>query len=157
MDNGSLRGGFRLAKAGASALYGGGMAWTKQKAAIHKVLARAERPLARDEILRRGRELHSRLGTATVDRTIREMTGNFELVAVEFPGQPKRYELPSSSEHPHFICRSCDRVFDLPVAMRLPEIEAPEGFEIRGGEIIYSGLCPRCATGGSGSSAPPPG
>ena len=44
-----------------------------------------------------------------------------------------------------FICRRCDRVFDLPVAMQLPEVHAPKGFVVTGGEIVYAGTCPDCS------------
>lgn len=117
---------------------------TRQREVILDVLREAARPLSRDEILRLGRQHIERLGSATVDRAIREMRAEFYIVGVEFPGQPRRYELPAESEHPHFICRECDRVFDLPIAMQLPEIKAPKGFEITGGEVIYAGRCPDC-------------
>lgn len=117
---------------------------TRQREIILAVLKDEGRPLTREEILRLGRSRIERLGSATVDRAIREMAANFMIVGVEFPGQPKRYELPAASEHPHFICRECERVFDLPIAMRLPKVDAPSGFEITGGEVIYSGTCADC-------------
>lgn len=120
------------------------MIQTRQREVILSVLQDAGRPLTREEILRYGRQQIDRLGSATVDRAIRELSENYLIIGVEFPGQPKRYELPAESEHPHFICRRCDRVFDLPVAMRLPDIIAPKGYLITGGEIIYSGTCPEC-------------
>lgn len=119
---------------------------TRQREAIGDVLREAGRPLTREEILALARARVPRLGPATVDRTIRELTADFQLVGVDFPGQPRRYELPAGHEHPHLICRSCDRVFDLPVAMRLPKIRPPEGFSVTGGEVIYSGTCPDCAS-----------
>ncbi len=120
------------------------MVQTRQREVILEVLKSAGRPLTREEILKYGRQEIPRLGSSTVDRAIRELSGNFLIVGVEFPGQPRRYELPAESEHPHFICRKCDCVFDLPIAMRLPTITAPKGFLITGGEIIYSGTCPEC-------------
>lgn len=120
------------------------MHYTKQREAILGVLREAGRPLTREEILRLGRQKIERLGSATVDRTIREMTEQFLVIGVEFPGQPKRYELPADTEHPHFVCRKCERVFDLPVVMKLPELKAPPGFQVTGGEVIYSGICPDC-------------
>ncbi len=120
------------------------MATTQQRAAIQLVLEEARRPLTRDEILCLGREKCLRLGPATVDRFIRQATNNFQLVCVDFPGQPKRFELPADTEHPHFVCRECERVFDLPIMMKLPEVKAPPGFQVTGGEVIYSGTCPEC-------------
>jgi len=120
------------------------MGLTKQRKVIESVLQEAGRPLTRDEILSIGRIHLPRLGSATVDRTIRDMAAQFTIVGLDFPGQSRCYELPAESEHPHFICRHCDRVFDLPIAMQLPQVTAPKGFLITGGEIIYSGTCSDC-------------
>jgi len=117
---------------------------TRQSRAIQEVLEHAGRPLTRDEILQAGRHLVARLGPATVDRHIREMTENFQLIGLEYPGQPRRYELPADAEHPHFLCRRCQRVFDLPVVMKVPKVMPPPGFSISGGEVVYSGTCPDC-------------
>jgi len=121
------------------------MANTQQREVILSVLKEAARPLTREEILSLGRQQIPRLGSATVNRAIREMTAAFQVIGVEFSGQPRRYELPAESEHPHFICRRCDRVFDLPVAMQLPQVHAPKGFVVTGGEIVYAGTCPDCS------------
>jgi len=121
------------------------MANTQQREVILSVLKEAARPLTREEILSLGRQQIPRLGSATVNRAIREMAAAFQVIGVEFPGQPRRYELPAESEHPHFICRRCDRVFDLPVAMQLPQVHAPKGFVVTGGEIVYAGTCPDCS------------
>jgi len=121
------------------------MANTQQREVILSVLKEAARPLTREEILSLGRQQIPRLGSATVNRAIREMTAAFQIIGVEFPGQPRRYELPAAGEHPHFICRSCNKVFDLPVAMQLPQVQAPKGFVITGGEIVYAGTCPDCS------------
>ena len=121
------------------------MANTQQREVILSVLKEAARPLTREEILSLGRQQIPRLGSATVNRAIREMAAAFQVIGVEFPGQPRRYELPAESEHPHFICRRCDRVFDLPVAMQLPQVHAPKGFVVTGGEIVYAGICPACS------------
>ena len=117
---------------------------TKQKSVINRIFKDTERPLSRNEILVKGREYLPRLGSATVDRFIKKMCENFELVGLSFPGQPTRYELPSEKEHPHFICRACGKVFDLDIPMSLPKVTLPHGFNISGGEVVYSGTCPQC-------------
>jgi len=124
------------------------MARTRQKEAIYSVFLEERRPLTRDEVLDLGRRKVPRLGSATVDRSIRELTNENKIIGVSFPGQPRRFELPSETEHPHFVCRECDRVYDLPDTMELPPVRVPEGFVVTGGEIIYSGVCPRCSASG---------
>ena len=121
------------------------MANTEQREVILSVLRETDRPLTREEILERGRRQLPRLGVATVNRAIRRMTENFDIVGIEYPGQPRRYELSVGKEHPHFICRSCNRVFDLTASMQLPPIKVPKGFVVTGGEIVYSGTCPECS------------
>ena len=117
---------------------------TQQRQLIDKVFEEANRPLTRDEVLVMGRKWISSLGSATVDRAIRKMCENFELVGLSFPGQPTRYELPAEKEHPHFICRACEKVLDLDIPMRLPKVTLPDGFNLSGGEVVYSGTCPKC-------------
>ena len=121
------------------------MMHTQQREVIMNVLQDTGRPLTREEILKLGRAQLPRLGSATVNRAIREMTETFQIIGVQFPGQPPRYELPSEAEHPHFICRGCNKVFDLPVAMQLPDVHAPKGFAVTGGEVVYFGNCPDCS------------
>ena len=121
------------------------MGQTRQKQAILSVLQQEQRPLTRDELLRLGREKVPRLGAATVNRAIRELTERHALIGVDFPGQPTRYELPAPDEHPHFICRVCERVYDLPLPLKLPHARLPEGFCATGGEVIYTGTCPQCS------------
>lgn len=121
------------------------MANTEQWETILHVLKETDRPLTREEILTRGREKLPRLSSATVNRTIRKLNEDFKIVGVEYPGQPRRYELPVGKEHPHFICRNCNHVFNLPAPMQLPTVEVPEGFIVTGGEIVYSGLCAGCS------------
>ena len=53
------------------------MIQTRQREVILDVLHDAGRPLTRVEILQYGRQQIDRLGSATVDRAIREMTDDF--------------------------------------------------------------------------------
>ena len=117
---------------------------TEQRSTILSVLKKSGRPLTRNEILSKGRKRLPKLGSATVDRFVKQMSKDYELVGLSFPGHPTRFELPAEKEHPHFICRVCEKVFDLDIPMRLPKVTLPDGFKLFGGEVVYSGNCPKC-------------
>jgi Fur family ferric uptake transcriptional regulator len=117
---------------------------TRQRAAIRRVLEEEQRPLTAQEIHRLAGATLPRLGLATVYRTIRRMVGEFQLVGVDFPGQPPRYELPSRIAHAHFICSACQKVFDLPQIPAQVPIDLPPGFSGQGYELIVFGHCPHC-------------
>ena len=117
---------------------------SRQQSIIREILEESRRPLSRDEVLERGRHLLPRLGSATVDRAIRKLCDDCTILGIQFPGQPKRYEMATGHEHPHFICRCCERVYDLPGKVKLPQVETPAGFRLTGGEIVYTGECSEC-------------
>ena len=117
---------------------------TRQRQAILAVLRAARGPLTRDEILAGARRRVARLGTATLNRHIRTLTRERELLGVDYPGQPIRFELPSPSAHPHFICRRCGTVYDWNVAVPEVAIKAPPGFTVKGHEVVLYGICPAC-------------
>jgi Fur family transcriptional regulator, ferric uptake regulator len=100
--------------------------------------------LTAQEIHQLARAILPRLGLATVYRSIRRMVGEFQLVGVDFPGQPPRYELPNRIAHAHFICATCQKVFDLPQIPAQVPIDLPPGFVGQGYELIVFGHCPSC-------------
>ena len=116
---------------------------TKQRAAIYKVLEDASRPLSIEEILKAARIEYSGLGERTVFRHLKEMTQEFKLVRLNFPGQPNRFELPSGTHHPHVICRNCQKVFDLytETPNLLEQYPSPSEFKLDGEEVIFYGRC----------------
>ena len=116
---------------------------TRQREAIYQVLDDAPGPLSMDEILKAGRAVHPTLGQRTVYRNIQEMIADGSLIRLEFPGQATRYERPAVDHHPHFICRVCGKVFDLPG--QTPDIasqyQAPSGIVLDGEEVVFFGRC----------------
>ena len=123
-----------------------GQRQTKQREAILSTLQEAGRPLSWEEILTGARERCPRVGERTVFRNLREMLDEMLLVRVYLPGQSALYELPTGEHRPHFICRSCKQVYQLPG--EAPEImkdyTPPHGFQIEGEDLVFFGLCPGC-------------
>ncbi|MDX2147108.1 MAG: Fur family transcriptional regulator [Planctomycetota bacterium] len=120
---------------------------TKQRDAIRSCLERAARPLSPQEILNEASPEVPGLGLATVYRTLRMLTEEGFITAVELPGEPARYELASvaHSHHHHFHCETCDRVFDVEGCPSGIQQLLPRGFTLRRHEITLHGMCKQCA------------
>jgi Fur family ferric uptake transcriptional regulator len=117
---------------------------TQQRAAIQRVLLKADRPLAIDEILGSTRELVSTIGIATAYRNIRRLVGEGWLTAVDIPGGPTRYEVAGKGHHHHFVCLTCNRVFVVPSCPSDLEKMSPEGFRVDNHEVVLYGKCSDC-------------
>ncbi len=118
---------------------------TQQKAALHNAFAAAGRPLGPQEALEIAQEAAPGLGIATVYRAVKRFLAEGILVPVELPGAPSRYELAGLGHHHHFLCRECDRVYDVDgCPPRVAEL-APDGFVLEAHEIVLQGLCAGCA------------
>lgn len=121
---------------------------TRQLRAIRRALESTGRPLAPSELLEEARRDAPTLGLATVYRTIARLCEAGEVVAVELPGAPPRYELRRADDghdhHHHFHCDRCGRVFDVEGCPRGIDRIAPEGFSVRGHEVVLYGSCADC-------------
>ena len=117
---------------------------TRQRLAIEEVFQKEGRPLTPPEVHEGALRIQPGIGLRTVYRQLKDMTEQGLLVGVDYPGQPLRYEWVSQGHHAHFICRKCDRVFDLQVDVPDVAISPPPGFHISGQETVFYGLCPEC-------------
>ena len=72
-----------------------------------------------------------------------------EMVAVEFPGQPARYERADKPHQHHFFCDYCGRVFDLPGCVAGMLSLLPEEFRPTKHELAIYGPYRGCAIAGA--------
>ena len=119
---------------------------TKQRSAIREAIESANRPLSPAEILRAASKHVSGMGMATVYRTIKAMTGDHQIVSIEMPGEPARYEIAGKEHHHHFSCRACGKVFEVEGCPGDLSALAPPGFEAESHEVILYGRCVTCVS-----------
>ena len=119
--------------------------WTRQRDALTQAFAKAGRPLTREELLAWAQKELPTLGKATVDRFIREQRAAGKLIGLDYPGQPIRFQIPTGQPRPHFICRSCDRVYELDAEEPSIDFQAPKGFVVTAHEVVLYGTCPSCS------------
>jgi Fur family ferric uptake transcriptional regulator len=118
---------------------------TRQREAIRSALAEAGRPLSPLEVHAAAQASVSRLGMATVYRALARLVAEGELVQVDLPGAPPRYEVAGLSHHHHFHCRRCGRVFDLPGCPGNFDKLTPRGFKLEAHEVVLYGRCAACS------------
>lgn len=117
---------------------------TQQRAAIVRTISEAGRPLSPLEIHRGAKRFVPDLGIATVYRAIKDLIAENQLVAVDVPGGPPRYEPAGMSHHHHFLCRSCNRLLDLRGCPGDLETLAPPGCSVESHELTLIGQCSDC-------------
>ena len=119
---------------------------TLQGEVILSVIRSAGRPLTSLEIHERSIKAIPRLGIATTYRHIKNLCESQQVVGVDYPGQPPRYEWADGQDKVHFACRACDKLFALEdsTGEKAPA-KAPKGFQVQGFEVMLYGICPKCA------------
>mgnify|MGYP002396520239 CR=1 FL=1 len=112
---------------------------TKQREVIEKIISTTKRPLTRNELWQEAQGMMPSIGFATVSRAVNEMLAGNDLIALQYPGQPTRYELPATREHPHLLSHRTRRIHDLDIPM--PQVKIPEvpGVKITGYEVLFFG------------------
>jgi Fur family ferric uptake transcriptional regulator len=104
----------------------------------------ADRPLSAVELQDDARAHLPVLGLATVYRAIRVLLNEGWLCAIELPGRVVRYEVANKGHHDHFVCRACDRVFEIEGCIASGQPILPPGFEAEGHEATVYGRCSAC-------------
>jgi Fur family ferric uptake transcriptional regulator len=118
---------------------------TQQRKTIQSVLIRQARPLAVSEILELARNELPGLGIATVYRNIKALQCEGLVTQVDLPGQPPRWEVVPENHHHHFLCNTCDKLFEI---KGCPEDMAkllPEGYTLEKHDILLRGQCDMCS------------
>ena len=118
---------------------------TKQGEVILSAIKSADRPLTPLEIHELASKKIPRLGIATTYRHIKTLSENHQVVGVDYPGQPPRYEWADGQDKVHFACRACYKLFALEDTTEdTPPSIAPKGFKVQGFEVMLYGICPEC-------------
>lgn len=118
---------------------------TRQGDVILEVIRTAGRPLTPLEIHRKAALERPSIGIATTYRHLKSLGENQQVVGVDYPGQPPRYEWADGKDKVHFACRSCDKLFALEdTTGDIPPANVPEGFDVQGFEVMLYGSCPEC-------------
>ncbi|MFP4351909.1 MAG: Fur family transcriptional regulator [Puniceicoccaceae bacterium] len=112
---------------------------TKQREVIESIIETIGRPLTRAELLEAAKERLPGIGFATVSRAVNDLLAAGELISLQYPGQPIRYEKRAEKEHPHLLSYKTNRIYDLDVPMPTVRIPDIPGVKITGYEVLFFG------------------
>jgi Fur family transcriptional regulator, ferric uptake regulator len=117
---------------------------THQKDAIRKTLLDAGRPLSVLEIFKSAQNDAASLGIATVYRNLKTLQVEGLIVQVDLPGQPARWEIAPEAHHHHFLCRTCDKLFEIQGCPENLKHLLPKGYTLEEHDILLRGQCDSC-------------
>ena len=120
---------------------------TRQRTEVLDALAGGE-ALSAQDLHERLRARASRVGLATVYRTLRLLSEEGAVDVLRDDPTQARYRLCSTEHHHHLVCESCGAVVEIPecdVDEWARKVAATEGFEVRAHRAEILGRCARCA------------
>jgi Fur family ferric uptake transcriptional regulator len=117
---------------------------TSQRRALRKVFQATEDPLTPHELLDRAKAIVPKMGIATVYRNVKALHDEGFLRAIELPNQPVRYQRAGIRYNHHFLCESCDSVFNVPTTHDTCLNLVPTPFRAKRHELVIYGECPTC-------------
>ncbi len=118
---------------------------TAQRRVIQQVLQDAGRPLSTEEVLVGAKSHLPSIGIATIYRAMREFAEEGWVTPVQLPGGVTRYEVAGKEHHHYFLCRGCDRTFDVDGCPGNLQRFTPSGFTLERHEVLLYGLCDACS------------
>ncbi len=101
-----------------------------------------------DSILAAARDELGGVSHQAVYDVLRVLTDHGLLRRIQPRGSVARYEARVGDNHHHVVCRSCGSIADVDCALgEAPCLVASDdaGYAIDEAEVVYWGVCPRCA------------
>lgn len=116
---------------------------SQRKAIISFLQGNKDHPTA-DEIYNALKKQNCSLSLATVYNTLNTLKGQGLLRELAISSKRRRYD-PNTTEHHHFICNSCGKVYDIEdqIIVKLPDSLARQ-FDVVSHQVEFYGYCNIC-------------
>ncbi len=118
---------------------------TKQRKLIHQIICMSPMHLSAEEIFFEAKKLCPSIAVGTVYRNLNLMAEEGQIMKIEAPGQPVRFD-KNVMPHEHFFCTDCGQLFDLNINGIKELIEAQSGMTIQGYTLSVRCQCQNCNT-----------
>ena len=118
---------------------------TRQREAIRATLVAEGRPLSVSELLKLAHTRVTSIGIATVYRNLKILQAEKQVVQVDLPGGAPRWEIVPEEHHHHFLCRTCNRLFEIHNCPADLQGLLPSGYTLEEHDILLRGICGDCS------------
>lgn len=101
-----------------------------------------------EELLETVRKKYSKIGYATVYRTLLLLVDAGVANQRHFQDGHSRFEINFATHHDHLICQACDQIIEFkdPTIEKIQrKIAKKHGFELKGHKMELYGLCQKCS------------
>jgi Fe2+ or Zn2+ uptake regulation protein len=118
---------------------------TKQLQIIWNAVKNDKSHPTADQIYERVRKKLPTISLGTVYRNLQKLVSDKKL-QVLMRGRSQHFD-PLAEPHQHFICESCDRVYDVLIDNRrdIKPVKLPhEGFKVTSHQLAFYGTCKHC-------------
>lgn len=123
---------------------------TANRILVARTMLQSDKPMSLIEI----EDALLSIDKSVIFRTLRLFADNHLVHVIEDGSGCVRYEICHSQHHhdnndddddlhPHFYCEVCRQTFCLH-EIKLPHIDAPDGFEVRTVNCVVKGVCKKC-------------
>ncbi len=119
---------------------------SSQRDTILKVVKNTNSHPGADWIYEQVKKEIPNISLGTIYRNLRLLVKTGEVKEINIPGIPSRFD-GSTSDHHHFLCEKCGRIFDLDESVDCnmeAEIFQKTGFKAKVQYLKFIGLCSDC-------------
>lgn len=117
--------------------------FSKQREAIIRYLAGTTSHPTAEDIYAAVRKEYPRMGIATVYRNLNRLCADGDIMRIDC-GTSDRFDY-RTSDHGHFTCTSCGRVYDVFMDFdKFAELTEEMPGEVKRTELMFYGICRHC-------------
>lgn len=119
---------------------------TIQRTLVLEVVNKLKNHPTADEVYEELIKSHPSISRCTVYRNLNQLSEEGLIQKIEVPSGADRFDYKCYN-HYHVKCIKCGKIFDVKMEY-LPDLEKKikdsHGFEFKGYDIIFKGICPNC-------------
>ena len=116
---------------------------TQQRRIIYDVIRKSKRHMTAEQIYREARQILPSIAMGTVYRNLGLMTEAGEVLRIEMPGRPDRFDKTVVPHH-HCVCVRCGEVYDIPIPDLTNQLEKMLGAPVEGYDLTVHVVCDAC-------------